>query len=81
VRGQRLPRALFLRGIWLTRSVLVAGADGVRHGRVEAGHSRALATIFGQVTVTRLAYREPDRANLHPTDAVLNLPTERALRT
>jgi hypothetical protein len=55
----------------------VAGADGVRHGRVEAGHSRALATIFGQVTVTRLAYREPDRPNLHPTDAVLNLPTER----
>src|SRR5665811_2231956 len=33
--------------------------------------------IRDRVTVTRLAYREPDRPNLHPADAVLNLPTEK----
>lgn len=33
----------------------VVDSDGVRHGSVEAGHCRTLATIFGEVTVERLA--------------------------
>ena len=57
--------------------VEVTDADGVRRGRVETGHTRGLATIFGQVAVTRLAYRTADRPNLHPADATLNLPTEK----
>lgn len=44
--------------------------------RSETGHQRALATVFGEVTVTRIAYRAPGAANLHPTDAALNLPAE-----
>ena len=44
---------------------------------METGHARALATIFGEVTVTRLAYREPGQPNLHPADAMLNLPVEK----
>lgn len=39
--------------------VEVAGSDGTSRGRIETGHTRALATIFGQVTVTRIAYRQP----------------------
>lgn len=54
-----------------------ATPTGNRRSRVETGHTRGLATIFGQVTVTRLAYREPGLMNLHPADAVLNLPVER----
>jgi hypothetical protein len=36
-----------------------------------------LTTIFGTVTVTRLAYRRRGQPNLHPADGVLNLPEER----
>ena len=45
--------------------------------RVETGHTRALTTVFGEVSVTRLAYRAPGRANLHPADAGLNLPVDK----
>ena len=31
-----------------------------------AGHARALETVFGTVTVERLAYRAPGLGNLHP---------------
>jgi hypothetical protein len=60
-REQRLPEG-------------VAGADGVRRTRAEPGHARELATVFGVVTVERIAYRAPEAANLHPADAVLSLP-------
>jgi hypothetical protein len=55
----------------------VIGDEGVRRVRVEAGHERALETVFGTVSVQRLAYRAPGVANLHPADAALNLPVER----
>ena len=34
-------------------------------------------TKFGQVTVSRIAYRSPGRPNVHPLDAALNLPEEK----
>jgi hypothetical protein len=34
-------------------------------------------TKFGQVTVSRIAYRSPGRPNVHPADAALNLPEEK----
>jgi len=43
----------------------------------ETGHVRALSTVFGPVAVSRIAYRRRGLANLHPADAVLNLPTEK----
>ncbi|MGE5287371.1 MAG: ISKra4 family transposase [Micromonosporaceae bacterium] len=52
----------------------VTGVDAVARTRVEAGHQRALATVFGQVRVTRKAYRALGAGNLYPGDAVLNLP-------
>ena len=55
----------------------VIDSDGLNHGSVEAGHKRTLATVFGAVTVDRLAYRHRGSPNLHPADAVLNLPEER----
>ncbi|MDQ6616979.1 MAG: ISKra4 family transposase [Actinomycetota bacterium] len=55
----------------------VVDAEGVARGSVEVGHGRGLATIFGAVRVERLAYRQRGEANLHPADAVLNLPQER----
>jgi hypothetical protein len=36
-----------------------------------------LATRFGPVTVTRIAYRSAGLADLHPADAVNNLPIEK----
>ena len=33
--------------------------------------------MFGEVSVSRMAYRAPGRANLHPADAELNLPAEK----
>ena len=52
----------------------VTGPDGVRRTRVEDGHRRTVATIFGRITVDRLAYRAPGVSNVHPLDAVLDLP-------
>jgi hypothetical protein len=59
------------------RLARVAGADGVRRTRAERGHGRALVTWFGLITIRRIAYRALGAANLHPADAVLNLPARR----
>ncbi|HEY6796801.1 MAG TPA: ISKra4 family transposase [Kineosporiaceae bacterium] len=52
----------------------VDGPDGVRRTRVEDGHARTVATVFGRITVSRLAYRGPGVGNVHPLDEVLDLP-------
>ena len=66
-----------LRALREQRLEEVVGDEGVRRARVEAGHERALETVFGTVSVGRLAYRAPGVGNLHPADAALNLPIER----
>lgn len=53
----------------------ITGSDGLERTRVEHGHHRRLATVFGQVSVTRKAYRAPGATNVYPLDAELNLPT------
>ncbi len=50
------------------------GADGIARSRVETGHSRLLATLFGTVRVTRCAWRRPGVPSLRPADAALSLP-------
>jgi Uncharacterised protein family (UPF0236) len=55
----------------------VTDAERVVHGSVETGHTRALTTVFGQVMVTRLAYRRRGHTHLYPADAQLNLPVEK----
>jgi hypothetical protein len=52
----------------------VDGPDGVRRPRVEDGHVRTVATVFGPITFSRLAYRAPRACNVHPWDEVLDLP-------
>jgi hypothetical protein len=54
-----------------------AGPDGITRTRLETGHPRALATLFGTVTVTRCARRKPGAPNWHPADAALSLPAGR----
>ena len=65
VRAHREPR------------VEVLDCQGVAHRAVESGHRRRLTSVFGEVVVDRLAYRRRGQHNLHPADAVLNLPVER----
>src|SRR5260370_4221643 len=55
----------------------VTGEDGVLRTRAEKGRERPLATKFGQVTVSRIAYRAPGAPNVHPLDAALNLAEEK----
>ena len=57
------------------------GADGIARSRVETGHSRLLATLFGTVRVTRCAWRSPAAGNLYPADAALSLPGPRHSHT
>jgi len=81
-QGRQLLRQLLqdhldLRAEREERLPTVRDADQVAHTAVEAGHRRALATIFGKVDVTRLAYRARGAGNLYPADALLNLPAER----
>ncbi|MEU2992712.1 ISKra4 family transposase [Streptomyces griseoincarnatus] len=55
----------------------VLGPDGLPRPRLERGHGRLLATVFGTVTVTRCAWRRLDASNVHPADAMLSLPRGR----
>ena len=59
----------------------VAGADGITRHRVETGHRRLLATLFGTVLVRRCAWRRPGAGNLYPADAALSLPAPRHSHT
>jgi hypothetical protein len=82
VRGRELLRRLFQDRLDLTaareeRRHDVTGADGVVRTRAEKGRVRPLVTRFGQVSVSRIAYRSPGRSNVHPLDAALNLPEEK----
>src|SRR5258708_31361812 len=82
VRGRELLRRLFQDRLDLTaareeRRRDVTGEDGIVRTRAERGRERPLVTKFGQVTVSRIAYRAPGRANMHPADAALNLPEEK----
>jgi len=81
-RGRELLRLLLqdhldLRAAREQRRHDVTGPDGIARTRAERGHPRLLSTVFGQVTVTRIAYRAPGAANVHPADAALNLPPGR----
>src|SRR5947209_4164390 len=81
-RGRELVRQLMqdhldLRAQREQRLEEVADAQGVARGGVETGHERRLTTVFGEVTVTRLAYGRRGHANLCPADAALNLPVEK----
>ena len=81
-RGRELLRRLLqdhldLRATTEERVAVVADDAGVVHTRVEGGHRRMLASVFGQVSVQRLAYRHRGHRNLHPADGLLNLPVER----
>ena len=80
--GLALLRQLFqdsldLRAEHEARLDEVVDAGEVVRGTAETGRERLLATRFGDVVVSRIAYRQRGHADLHPADAVLNLPTEK----
>ena len=82
VRGRELLRLMFQDRLDLTaaqeeRRHDVTGEDGVVRTRAERGLPRPLVTKFGQVMVSRIAYRSPGRSNVHLLDAALNLPEEK----
>jgi hypothetical protein len=63
-RGRELLRLLFqdhldVRAAREQRRARVAGADGIMRTRAEKGHCRALATVFGVVTVSRIRRGRP----------------------
>jgi hypothetical protein len=58
-----------------------AGTDGVTRTRLETGHVRLLATLFGTVKVTRCAWRKPGAPDYRPADAALSLPAGRHSRS
>lgn len=81
-RGRELLRRMLqdhlsLRARTEPRLAAVADDAGIAHAAVETGHCRTLASVFGPVTVERLAYRHRGHQNLYPADGALNLPTER----
>jgi len=61
--------------------VPVAGTDGIIRTRLETGHGRLLATLFGTVTVTRCAWRKPGAPDYLPADAALSMPAGRHSHT
>jgi len=65
---------LDLRAAREQRLERVTGPEGSARTRAEAGHCRSLSGVFGPVTVSRIAYRAPGAANVHPADAQLSLP-------
>jgi hypothetical protein len=82
VRGRELLRmvlqhAMDAQAAGERRLAVVTDAAGVARTRVERGHARTVVSSAGPVIVRRLAYRAAGAANLHPRDAVLNLPARR----
>ncbi len=76
--GRLLLQAhLDLRAAREERRAAVTGPDGITRIRAESGHQRCLATLAGQVRVTRIAYRAPGAPNVHLADAALSLPAGR----
>lgn len=78
-RARELTRQLFqdhldLRALREERVAEVVDAHGVERTRIERGRARMLATVFGKVAVTRIAYRGTAVEDLHPADTALNLP-------
>jgi hypothetical protein len=78
-RGKEIERLLFqaylaVRAAAEPRLAVVTGPDGVARTRGERGRTRALASIFGPVAVSRIAYRAPGAAAVHRLDAELDLP-------
>ena len=59
------------------RRAPATGTDGITRARLEPGHGRLLATLFGTVRVTRCAWRHPGAGNYCPADAALSLPAGR----
>jgi hypothetical protein len=55
----------------------VTGSDELARRRAEKGRTRTLSSVFGSVTVSRYAYRQPGSPDLHPADGQLNLPPGR----
>ncbi len=81
--GQELLRLLLqdhldLRAAREQRLDAVSDEHGTVRRAVERDHQRQLASVFGEVRVTRLAYRQRGEENRHVCDGVLNLPLERA---
>jgi hypothetical protein len=54
----------------------VTSAAGIRHGSIEKAHGRGVASVFGPVRVTRMAYRNRREPNLYPADARQVLPDD-----
>ena len=54
----------------------VVDSGGIARGRAEYGRCRQLTTVFGEVDVERIAYREHGHPDLQPADGQLNLPVE-----
>jgi hypothetical protein len=79
VRGRELQRLLLqdhldARAAAEPRLAQVSGPDQITRARAERGHARQLASVFGPVTVTRIAYRAPGAPNVHLADGQLNMP-------
>ncbi|WP_329133545.1 hypothetical protein OG552_16245 [Streptomyces sp. NBC_01476] len=69
-RMREVTRQLFqdhldLRAVRERRAGQVADAAGVERTRIERGRTRILATVFGKVTATRIAYRAACSGDLH----------------
>src|SRR6266542_1321580 len=73
LREQHAVQDALTRG----RVVAITDAEGIGHRKVERGHVRHLATVFGTVRVARCAWRADGARNLYPADAALNLPDRR----
>jgi hypothetical protein len=81
-RGRELLRmvaqhVLDVQAVAEPRLAGVADAAGGARPWAERGHERTVVSGAGPVVVRRMAYRAAGQVNLHPRDAVLNLPPRR----
>ena len=54
----------------------VISASGKMLNHVRVATTRALESLFGKVTVTRISYSQIKKTSLFPVDAELNLPVD-----
>lgn len=73
--ARRMVEAQFALRAAREQRIEVVGADGVERNATRESE-RHVEMIVGRVAVPRLAYQQAGCEDLHPMDAVLNLPVE-----
>ena len=75
--GTKVMRQLFQDSLDLQSLREMPAETVIGQDKLKRQQHRTLATLFGEVVVSRIGYGKVGKASVHPLDAELNLPAEK----